>query len=110
MMPITTYVPATLLSLPESTWQATRSSEGLLSPIIPLLTNKPRPLAAYLQKKGYLARPITWPTVPKGQDRVRICIHAGNTEVEIAGLVNVVLEWIMGQEEAQRRQALSARL
>ncbi|GAA5919034.1 hypothetical protein JCM8208_000711, partial [Rhodotorula glutinis] len=32
------------------------------SPIIPLLTSSPRPLAAFLRTRGILARPITYPT------------------------------------------------
>lgn len=73
------------------------------------MTSKPRLLASHLQRKGYLARPITWPTVPKGQDRVRICIHAGNTEMEITGLVNAIVQWVMAQQAAQS-PTLNARL
>lgn len=39
------------------------------------------------------ARPITWPTVPKGKDRVRVCLHAENTRAEVDELVNAVLAW-----------------
>lgn len=39
------------------------------------------------------ARPITWPTVPKGKDRVRVCLHAGNTREEVDGLINTIVEW-----------------
>ncbi|KAL9938116.1 hypothetical protein V8E36_002739 [Tilletia maclaganii] len=64
------------------------------SPIVPLLTPFPRPLSAYLQSRGFLVRPITYPTVPLGQDRVRICVHAGNTEQQIRGLGAAVREWV----------------
>ncbi|KAH6880222.1 hypothetical protein BKA70DRAFT_1344355, partial [Coprinopsis sp. MPI-PUGE-AT-0042] len=47
--------------------------------ILVLLTSRPDPFSAFLLSKyGINTRPITWPTVPKGKDRVRICLHAGN--------------------------------
>jgi len=39
------------------------------------------------------ARPITWPTVPKGKDRVRICLHAGNTSQDVDKLVWGIVKW-----------------
>jgi len=39
------------------------------------------------------ARPITWPTVPKGKDRVRVCLHAGNTEEELDKLIQGIISW-----------------
>ncbi|KAL0567699.1 hypothetical protein V5O48_014295 [Marasmius crinis-equi] len=72
------------------------------SPIIPLLTPPPEnrsyspahALSAHLlSEHGILARPITWPTVPKGQDRVRVCLHAGHTEEQVTALVEGIVEW-----------------
>lgn len=42
------------------------------------------------------ARPITWPTVPKGKDRVRVCLHAGNTEEEVTKLAKEMVVWALG--------------
>ncbi|KAH6880201.1 hypothetical protein BKA70DRAFT_193440 [Coprinopsis sp. MPI-PUGE-AT-0042] len=71
------------------------------SPIIPLLTSRPRSLSALvLCKHGINARPITWPTVTKGKDRVRICSHAGNAREEVDLLVRAVVEW--AEEEVQK--------
>lgn len=64
------------------------------TPIIPLLTAHPRVLSAYLISKGFLVRPISYPTVPKEEARVRVCLHAGNTEEEVRRLAEVVREWI----------------
>jgi 8-amino-7-oxononanoate synthase len=47
-------------------------------------------LAMYLNKKGFDVRPIMSPTVPKGKERLRICIHAFNSENEIKNLVNEI--------------------
>ncbi|KWU43880.1 PLP-dependent transferase [Rhodotorula sp. JG-1b] len=77
------------------------------SPIIPLLTGSPRPLSAFLQARGYLVRPITYPTVPRGEERVRVCLHAANTIDEVDGLADAVSEWVMrgsgrgGEDEAR---------
>ncbi|KAG7444323.1 PLP-dependent transferase [Guyanagaster necrorhizus] len=77
-------VPPDLLSLPPSLEA---------SPIIPIMTSQPRPLSAFLYARGMNARPITWPTVPKGKDRVRVCLHAGNSREDIDRLVNGMIDW-----------------
>ncbi|PTB37139.1 uncharacterized protein TrAFT101_010871 [Trichoderma asperellum] len=66
------------------------------SPILPLFTNRARNLAQYCQERGFTVRPIVAPTVPAGQDRVRVCLHAGNTVEEVEGLCKAVEEWITG--------------
>jgi 8-amino-7-oxononanoate synthase len=43
-----------------------------------------------LEKEGLDIRPILSPTVPKGKERLRICIHAFNTASEINTLVNCI--------------------
>lgn len=47
-------------------------------------------VANRLQAKGLDARAILYPSVPKGAERIRICIHAFNTEAELSLLCNVV--------------------
>ncbi|RAU82603.1 8-amino-7-oxononanoate synthase [Pontibacter arcticus] len=47
-------------------------------------------LAADLQKEGFDARPVLPPTVPTGTGRLRIIVHAYNTEEEIDGLVQAI--------------------
>ncbi|HEY4800954.1 MAG TPA: pyridoxal phosphate-dependent aminotransferase family protein [Bacteroidia bacterium] len=44
---------------------------------------KVRQLALAVQKDGFDVRPILSPTVPAGKERIRICLHAFNTENEI---------------------------
>lgn len=67
------------------------------SPILSLRTPYPRQLAEACQKAGFVVRAIMAPTVPKGQERVRVCVHAGNTEEEIGGLVGVIKRWMGGK-------------
>ncbi|KAF8193376.1 pyridoxal phosphate-dependent transferase [Pholiota molesta] len=79
--------------LTDGTAQHRVSSSDPPSPIIPVLTPHPRPLSAYLLALGMNARPITWPTVPKGKDRVRVCLHAGNTRADVDRLVRGIVKW-----------------
>lgn len=51
-------------------------------------------LALFLQAQGYDIRPVLSPTVPKGQERLRIIVHAYNTLEEIEGLVKAIAKGI----------------
>ncbi|TKX24588.1 aminotransferase-like protein 2 [Elsinoe australis] len=74
------------------------------SPIFSVQTCDPRGLAKWCQDRGYVVRPIVPPTVPKGSERVRVCLHAGNGEGEIEGLVRCVGEWCSKVIEERRRR------
>jgi 8-amino-7-oxononanoate synthase len=43
-----------------------------------------------LQKNGFDIRPILSPTVPRGSERLRICLHTYNSENEIIGLASAL--------------------
>lgn len=63
------------------------------SPIQSILiagNNNVTAMAAYLISKGFDVKPIMSPTVPKGRERLRICIHAFNSEDEIKNLVQEI--------------------
>lgn len=47
-------------------------------------------IANQLQNKGFNVRPILNPTVSKGKERLRICLHAFNTETEVKKLCSSV--------------------
>jgi 8-amino-7-oxononanoate synthase len=51
---------------------------------------KCRFVASQLQKSGLDIRPIVSPTVPKGKERLRICLHEFNTEEEILRIFEVL--------------------
>ena len=45
-----------------------------------------------LAQKGFDVRPILSPTVPKGKERLRICLHSFNSEEEIKALTRALKE------------------
>ena len=51
---------------------------------------KVKKLATALQNEGYDVRPILSPTVSKGKERLRICIHTFNTPSQIHGLCDSI--------------------
>jgi 8-amino-7-oxononanoate synthase len=51
---------------------------------------KCREVATKLQNAGLDIRPIVSPTVPKGKERLRICLHEFNTEKEILRIFEVL--------------------
>lgn len=74
------------------------------SPIFSLRSPVPRELAAACQRSGFVVRAIMPPTIPAGKERVRVCLHAGNTMEEIDGLVRTIEVWLnrTGGEKAAR--------
>ncbi|GAM83295.1 hypothetical protein ANO11243_012820 [Dothideomycetidae sp. 11243] len=80
------------------------------SPIFSVESSRPRELAAFCQANGFLVRPIVPPTVPAGSERVRVCLHAGNTEDEIAGLVAAMSRWCDGVMEEGKARTATARV
>ncbi|KAK4174798.1 putative 8-amino-7-oxononanoate synthase, partial [Triangularia setosa] len=67
------------------------------SSIIPAFTDHPRSLAIHCQKNGFMVRPIVAPTVHKGTERIRLCVHAANTAEEVVGIVAAIEEWLVTQ-------------
>lgn len=63
------------------------------SPIFAIQVQRPRNLAVFLQSNGIMVRAIVPPTVPMGTERVRVCLHAGNTELEVEKLVAMIKQW-----------------
>ncbi len=82
------------------------------SPIVSLLTPDPRALALYCQKAGYVVRAIVAPTVPEGFERVRVCLHSGNTVGQVEGFVRILKKWIEQEKEMRHKggKMLEARL
>jgi 8-amino-7-oxononanoate synthase len=92
------HIPPNVLSLPS--YLTVPAERVIPSAIVPVLSGQPRSLYAYLYARRMNTRPITWPTVPKGKDRVRICLHAGNTRNEVERLVDAMVGWAQGMMSA----------
>ncbi|KAH7115948.1 pyridoxal phosphate-dependent transferase [Dendryphion nanum] len=63
------------------------------SPIFSLQTPEPKLLAKFLQERDMMVRAVVSPTVPEGTERVRVCLHAGNTEEDVEKLVSSLEVW-----------------
>ena len=49
-------------------------------------------ISKLLEKSGFDVRPILSPTVPKGKERLRICIHSFNTKEDLDELISSLLK------------------
>ncbi|MFN8288234.1 MAG: 8-amino-7-oxononanoate synthase [Chitinophagales bacterium] len=58
-------------------------SSGPIQSIVLKGNDKVKALAEKVRQKGFDVRPILYPTVPKGTERIRVCLHSFNTEQEV---------------------------
>lgn len=77
--------------------------EDSISPIVPYVTPHAKALAAHLQRKDFCVRAVVWPTVERGSERVRICLHAGNSLDESMGLVREIQNWERERKQQQQQ-------
>lgn len=47
-------------------------------------------LAKKLNDKSFYVKPIRYPTVPKGKERLRVCLHSFNSKEEIQSLIEAI--------------------
>ncbi|KAI4262740.1 MAG: hypothetical protein L6R42_002089 [Xanthoria sp. 1 TBL-2021] len=81
-----------ILSIPVSEdWD----SREWLAPCVPPWTRQRYNywLVFHLQLSGVSAFPIDYPTVPKGQSRIRLMFHGANTEAEVETLVSIICDF-----------------
>lgn len=60
-------------------------------------------VSAQLEEKGYYAKAILYPTVPKGTERIRFCLHAFNSAEDVIGLT-VALREILNSKAGYSQQ------
>lgn len=48
----------------------------------------------HLLSASFRTFPVTYPVVPPGQGRLRVIIHAHNTEEQVRGFVNAIYAWV----------------
>lgn len=68
-----------------------------------VMSSQAKDLAAHCRSRGLWVRAILPPTVPAGTERVRICLHGGNTADDVEKLVGATQEWIGRASRAASR-------
>lgn len=76
----------------------------VFSPIFPLLTPHPALLEEFLRPFGYSVTQIPCPVVPKGEERIRVVLHSGNTEEELEEFASRLLQWVTLMQHAQEEK------
>lgn len=71
-----------------------KDSESVIVPVVMGNPKKALQCEQYLQKKGYDIRAIRYPTVPKGQELLRICIHYNHTNKQLKDLATHLNHWM----------------
>lgn len=92
---------AGILSIPEG--ENFETQETLLQ-IIPIWTRarNNHHLAAHIHLANYKAFPVSYPVVPKGQGRMRLVLHAGNTIMQIDTMVGIICNWATEMYELEK--------
>ena len=70
-----------------------RSKSAIQSAIIPGNQNV-KNIAKRIQEKGFDVKAILSPTVPEGQERLRICLHSYNTKEEILEVLLLLSNYV----------------
>lgn len=66
------------------------SGESPVQSIIVSGNGAVKKFAEAIRNQGFDVRPILYPTVPVGKERIRICIHSFNTEKEVCKLAETI--------------------
>ncbi|WP_309641248.1 pyridoxal phosphate-dependent aminotransferase family protein [Flavobacterium sp.] len=74
-----------------------QSKSAIQSAIIPG-NEKVKAIATQLQQNGFDVKPILSPTVPEGQERLRICLHSFNSEKEITTLLSLLSTFVFEKQ------------
>lgn len=77
----------------ESMFQILKSDTPIQAAIIPG-NEQVKAIAKICNQKGFDIRPILYPTVPKGQERLRIVLHTFNSMAEVRELINILIRTI----------------
>lgn len=67
-------------------------SNSPIQPIVVPGNEAVRSLAKALREQGFDLKAVLAPTVPKGKERLRICLHVYNTEEEIEDLIKAIAQ------------------
>ena len=70
-----------------------QSKSAIQSAIIPG-NEKVKSIASQLQEKEFDVKAILSPTVPEGQERLRICLHSYNSTAEISEVLRLLRTFV----------------
>ena len=59
-------------------------------------------LEDFLRPHGYAVAAIPYPTVPRGEERIRVVLHAHNTEEELDLFLTRVMQWVAMMQAAEK--------
>lgn len=76
-----------------SSGKVLRLADTIDSPIIPVMSPHAVELSCYLEDHGFRIMPVRYPTVPKGQERIRICLRANMSHELIDSLFDLLGQW-----------------
>jgi 8-amino-7-oxononanoate synthase len=65
-------------------------NEGPIQSLVIPGNGRAKQVSAALAQAGFYAKAILYPTVPRGKERLRICVHQFNTAEEVLGLCNTI--------------------
>ena len=77
----------------------------LPTPILGLITSEPHALAKFFLDRGFIVRPVVPPTVPPGEERVRICLRADMSLDLMDRLIQILREWLVLKSAASAPKA-----
>lgn len=80
----------TLFQLKLSEFSDLTTNDSAIQSIVIPGKDAVRYAANTIQENGFDVRPILSPTVPSGTERLRICLHAYNTNAEVTGLTQLL--------------------
>lgn len=55
----------------------------------------------HLLSASFRTFPVTYPVVPPGQGRLRVIMHAHNTEEQVRGFINAIYAWVQEMMDAE---------
>ena len=66
----------------------------LRSPVVPIVCSDPLRLSQHLLSRGFRVMAIRYPTVPRGEERIRLCLRSEIPTDVIDGVVRALLEYL----------------
>lgn len=70
------------------------------TPILAVFCSEAKALGAHCRARDVIVRGVGSPTVAAGTERLRICVHAGNTEAQFDTLIRILFDWAKGRSAA----------